>query len=175
MFQNIVFIGGIHGAGKGTVCSEVCSGFNLHHLSASEVLKWSQVSKDANNKLVSNIQNTQSRLIDGLKNTVKADERYILDGHFCLLDSMGIVRPIPVDVFSSIAPVLFAVVICDAELIAKRLIKRDSKVYDVDTLRDMQEQEVEYGKKLANILNKPFVEIPYDDITILSKTLKLIF
>ena len=37
--KNIIFIGGIHGVGKGTLCEKVCNDLNIRHLSASEVLK----------------------------------------------------------------------------------------------------------------------------------------
>jgi len=49
--KNIIFIGGIHGVGKGTLCEKVCNDLNLLHLSASEVLKWEEIS-EKENKLV---------------------------------------------------------------------------------------------------------------------------
>ncbi|MDG1730294.1 MAG: AAA family ATPase [Algibacter sp.] len=39
MIDNIIFAGGIHGAGKGTICKELSQSFKFNHLSASEVLK----------------------------------------------------------------------------------------------------------------------------------------
>jgi len=40
MNKEIIFIGGIHGVGKGTLCKRIASDLNIIHLSASEVLKW---------------------------------------------------------------------------------------------------------------------------------------
>ena len=56
--KNIIFIGGIHGVGKGTLCEKVCNDLNLQHLSASEVLKWEEIS-EKENKLVKDFSKFQ--------------------------------------------------------------------------------------------------------------------
>ena len=60
--KNIIFIGGIHGVGKGTVCKEIASKTDLIHITASEILKWNEISS-SDNKFVNNISSTQERLI----------------------------------------------------------------------------------------------------------------
>ena len=73
MFNNIIFIGGIHGVGKSTICHLICSELNIEYLSASELLKWKDINEDAENKKVENIPFTQNRLITGIKETVQKD------------------------------------------------------------------------------------------------------
>lgn len=68
--KNIIFIGGIHGVGKGTLCEKVCNKLNIKHLSASEVLKWEEIS-EKENKLVKDFTLTQNRLITNLKYIVR--------------------------------------------------------------------------------------------------------
>lgn len=70
LFENIIFIGGIHGVGKGTICKEIESKTDLIHITASQVLKWNEISA-SDNKLVENISSTQEKLIFGLKNLVE--------------------------------------------------------------------------------------------------------
>lgn len=101
--NNIIFIGGIHGVGKGTVCKEIVSRTNLVHITASEILNWKEIS-DIDNKLVANISKTQERLVQGLKKLIKKDVQYLLDGHFCLLNSDGISTRVDEDVFDKIKP-----------------------------------------------------------------------
>lgn len=36
--SNIIFVGGIHGVGKGYICSELTKSYNIRHLVSSEVL-----------------------------------------------------------------------------------------------------------------------------------------
>ena len=99
--KNIIFIGGIHGVGKGTLCEKICNEFNLSHLSASEVLKWEEIS-EKENKLVKDFTLTQNRLITNLKQIVNENEKYILDGHYCLLNKENFPKKIDFDTFDFI-------------------------------------------------------------------------
>lgn len=166
--KNIIFIGGIHGAGKGTICKEIISKTNLIHLTASEVLKWNEISS-SKNKLVNDISSSQQRLIFGLKNLIKKDKNYLLDGHFCLLNSFGIPTKIDEETFSNINPKAIAVVIDYIENIAKRLEKRDNKKYDFRLLEKLQKMEIEYAKYISIKLSIPYLEIKNDDFTSLLK------
>jgi len=47
MFDNIVFVGGIHGVGKSTICQHICRELNMEYLSASELSKWEEINDDA--------------------------------------------------------------------------------------------------------------------------------
>nr|WP_298655519.1 ATP-binding protein [uncultured Flavobacterium sp.] len=131
--NNIIFIGGIHGVGKGTICKKIASKTDLIHITASEILKWDEISS-SDNKLVNNISSTQERLINGLKSLIKNDKRYLLDGHFCLLNSNGIPCKIDEDTFDSINPKIISIVIDDIGKIVDRLEKRDNKKYDIKSL-----------------------------------------
>lgn len=168
MYQNIIFIGGIHGAGKGTACTEIQQNLLIEHLSASDVLKWSEVSPDLGNKLVEDISVTQDRLITGLKKKVDPNLKYIVDGHFCLFDSYGKVNPVPIDTFYKISPILVAVVIGDPEIIAKRLAERDGRNYNTSIIEEMQNMEIAHAQLVASLLNISFIELS-DDVSILTK------
>ena len=48
LMKNIIFIGGIHGVGKGTICKEVVLNTDLIHLTASQILKWEVISDSDN-------------------------------------------------------------------------------------------------------------------------------
>jgi adenylate kinase len=156
--RNLVFIGGIHGVGKGTVCRKVCTETNLVRITASDVLKWDEIS-EPNDKKVDSILDTQKRLITGLSKVIKDNETYLLDGHFCLFNSKGEVEKIPKDVFKQINPKLVVIVTADVEQIQKRLKKRDNKTYGLEILRKMQITEIEYSKEIALMLNVTLFEL----------------
>lgn len=155
-------MGGVHGVGKGTICREICKLTNLIHISASELLKWSELSESIN-KRVDNIQNTQERLIVGLNKVLEKNKSYLLDGHFCLFNSSGSVEKIPINTFEKIAPKLIAVVTADAALIKNRIEKRDQKTYSIDLLESMQNIEKVYAKEVSLELNIPFIEVKDGD------------
>lgn len=160
--SNIIFIGGIHGVGKGTICKEIASKTDLIHITASEILKWNEISS-SDNKLVNNISSTQERLINGLKNLIKNDKKYLLDGHFCLLNSNGIPCKIDEDTFDSINPKIISIVIDDIEKIVDRLERRDNKKYDIKILGELQKMEIEYAKYLSKKYSIPYIEIKNND------------
>lgn len=162
--KNIIFIGGIHGVGKGTICKEIALKTDLIHLTASQILKWEKIS-DSDNKLVKNITSTQDRLMKGLKNLIKKDKKYLLDGHFCLLNSNEVPSKINEKTFDQINPKVIAIVIDDVEEIAKRLEARDGKIYDTNVLNQLQQMETEYAKYLSNKYSIPYIEIQNGNYT----------
>ena len=94
-----------------------------------------------------------------LKNLIEKDKEYLLDGHFCLLNSNGIPSRINEDTFDQINPKAIAIVIDSVEKIAKRLETRDGKIYDIEVLYEFQQMEIEYAKYLSNKYSIAYVEI----------------
>lgn len=156
--RNLVFIGGIHGVGKGTICQKICTETNLIHITASDILRWDELSKP-DSKKVANIQDTQKRLLAGLRKIIGNNETYLLDGHFCLFNSKGEVEEVPKETFKQINPILVAIVIDDVEQIQARINRRDKRLYDNETLEKMQITEIEYSEKIALLLNVPLIII----------------
>jgi adenylate kinase len=152
--ENIIFIGGIHGVGKGTLCHKVCSEFNLNHITASEILKWDEISR-RDNKLVEDFFLTQNRLINNLQEIIDKKSNYILDGHYCLLNSKQIPERIDFETFNLLQPLAFVIVIDDVSEIKSRLEVRDQKKYEYDLLQMFQEMELEYSIELSKKLKKP--------------------
>jgi adenylate kinase len=160
--NNIIFIGGIHGVGKGTICKEIASKKDIIHITASEIIKWNEISS-SENKLVNNIFSTQEKLINGLNNLIRRDKQYLLDGHFCLLNSNGIPCKIDEETFDNINPKIISIVIDDIKKIIERLENRDDKKYDFETLNQLQEMEIEYAKYLSKKYSIPYIEIKNSD------------
>ena len=121
--SRIIFIGGIHGVGKGRICQELCEDETIQYLSASKLIKWEQVSPDVKNKKVTDIPDTQRRLINALKLICQSGKTYLLDGHNCLLDSNSTVNKIVKEVFSVISPDFLLVVSEEPEVVIQRLKK----------------------------------------------------
>jgi adenylate kinase len=62
MRKEIIFVGGIHGVGKGTFCRKISDSFQVEWFSASDLLKWSEISTKENKK-VADFDETQQRLL----------------------------------------------------------------------------------------------------------------
>lgn len=150
--KNILFVGGIHGVGKSTICKQLCVDLDVNYLSASDVLKWKDINIDKKNKKVTNIPGTQDRLIAGLNNVITPDNYYILDGHFCLFDANAIVTKIPFDTFKIINPLSLTVITGNLDDVLNGLQSRDQKSYTYESLSNMQKLEMEYAQELSDLL-----------------------
>ncbi|MBC2844240.1 ATP-binding protein [Winogradskyella flava] len=155
-------MGGIHGVGKGTICEELCECFNFKHLSASDVLKWEEIS-DKKNKKVLNINSTQERLLYGLSQIIEPTNNYLLDGHFCLLNSEGEPERVPENTFLKINPFAIIIITCDVETISSRLKNRDKVNYSIKVLQDMQDLEITFAKEISLKLSIPFFNVKTSD------------
>ena len=168
------FLGGIHGVGKGTFSKRLLESVNLEYLSASQLLKWEEVSPDVKNKKVSNIPNTQERLLFALEKICKKDKMYLLDGHYCLLNEENLPSEVAIEFFRKINPKLFLVLIDDPKIIMSRLKKRDRKNYELSKIIEMQNFEVSYANEIAVKLNRPIVEIKQNNIVQIINKIKRI-
>lgn len=166
MFENIHFIGGIHGSGKGTTAKKILSTTNLIHLEASKVLKWEDIS-DKENKKVENISFTQNKLIVNLAKIVTKGQKYLLDGHYCLINKQDEIIKVTLETFEKINPLSFNLKIDEPKEIKKRLEQRDSKIYDLDFLIRFQNEEINYAKFLSDYLKKPLFILNKDLETLL--------
>lgn len=170
--REIVFLGGIHGTGKGTVSQVLCAKHKLKYLSASELIKWKEINHDISNKTINNVTETQKRLISRLSEVCVPEKKYLLDGHFCLLNSE--LKPIRVDleIFKEINPCMLLIMIVEPKIIKERLMTRDQKDYDLETLINMQNEEEKYANEIAVKLNIPLHCIYDSNILEVSETLK---
>ena len=152
MFNNIAFIGGIHGVGKSTVCQHICRELGLEYLSASELLKWEEINEDVKNKKVVDIPDTQNRLVIGLTNTSQSGKYYLLDGHYCLLNSNNEIENVPLETFKQINPFSLNIILGNVSEVKRRLELRDKKPYEYELLERLQTEELTYAKLLSKTL-----------------------
>ncbi|TWO32947.1 AAA family ATPase [Seonamhaeicola sediminis] len=158
MNGKIIFVGGIHAVGKGAFCKELAEKFNFEHLSASQVLKWNEIS-DSKNKKVQNINTTQDRLLTNLNKIIEPNKKYLLDGHFTLLNSNGQPEKIDESTFIGIQPESIILLTCDPKVIFERLKKRDDSIYKLSVLEKMQQMEIKYADYISKKLNIPLITV----------------
>lgn len=168
--KTIVFIGGVHGVGKSTICKRICEELQLQSLSASELIKWSEVSEDPKSKLVENIPDTQRRLVRALEQQTPGN--YLLDGHLCLFNSLSEVTRISVNTFELINPSFLSVITASVEEIRLSQSERGGEVYDVKLISEMQRCEIEHANMIAEHLRIPFVQVSRSSIDYLISNIK---
>lgn len=151
---NINFIGGIHGVGKTTFCKLLTERMGYLHYSASSLIKeYKNLEKD---KKVDKVNENQDILITAIKKTFNIQNNYILDGHFCLLDTKNQIIEVPFSTFKTLNLKKIIVLKDSSCNIHEKLLKRDGINYDIDLIEDFQNRELSYSKKIANLLNIPY-------------------
>lgn len=150
--RNIIFIGGIHGVGKTTICKNISKSLNIEHYSSIDLIKnikSTYINKDKKVKDISGNQNTLLQAID-----IYLDESMsLLDGHFCLLDEFGSIKEISNEIFKEINIIKIIILVDSPEKIVERLRNRDSNKCSLDFIKEFQKREIEYGKLISEELN----------------------
>ena len=77
----------------------------------------------------------------------------MLDGHFCLLNAHGEVTRIPEETFTTLDPDAIVLLTEKPEVIADRRQQRDGITHSVDEIRQFQNEEISYAKKIAEKLD----------------------
>ncbi len=171
MQNQIIFVGGIHGVGKGTLCRKVTVNYNFQHLAASEVLKWSKISSTTN-KIVDDISLTQEMLIQNLEQIIKPKVNYLLDGHFTLFSKNKSIHKIEIETFKKINPISIFVLTSSPNKIVERLKRRDKVLYKMEEVRKMQTLELEHGYNISQILKIPFFRVEDGEFSTVSNYLQ---
>ncbi len=149
MKRNIIFVGGVHAVGK-SFFAELVKGDNdsITLLSASEIIKWN----DPKEKKVEDVPSNQNLLVENLQKLVDIDKPYLLDGHFCLMNSQDEIDRVPMQTFQDINPEMIILLVDNLDVIMQRLKDRDDKLYDSKRIKSLFENELSWAHDVADKL-----------------------
>jgi len=136
MGQPIIFVSGIHGAGKSEISKALANLIGGSHVTAGALIREAAgvegpPAAGPGLKTVIDVPANQAHLLIGLEAyrrriTQSHGERpIILDGHFCLLGSGDQVVDVPQEVMMVIGPIAALLVEADLETVHGRLLRRD--------------------------------------------------
>jgi adenylate kinase len=152
--RKLIFLGGVHGVGKSTLCKNLFLPAGYYCVTASELIKdaGGAVRKD---KKVSALDDNQAKLITQLSRIRNSYARFLLDGHFTLINSHGHIVPIPIHVFRKIRPNVLILLTETPNELAGRLNARDGKKWSLSLIKTFQEQELKHARSVAFELKIP--------------------
>ncbi|MBE6325717.1 MAG: AAA family ATPase [Bacteroidales bacterium] len=162
-----IFVGGIHGSGKGTICSLLVDKLGAIYISASKLLHW-----DRKSKQVDDVSENQRILTELLIENTKLDSSYIIDGHFALWNIDKHCEEVPIDTFLPLDLKAIVLTTCNPEVIQDRLFNRDKISYKLEEIKELQELEEKRAKVVSEYLNIPlfFIDTTRDfDLEVLKK------
>lgn len=160
---NIIFVAGVHGVGKSTLCKRMEDLYPFKHLTASDIIKKYKKPITDTSKFIADIDDNQRILVSGLKHELIDGKSIMLDGHFALLDESGNPSSVDSNVFERLTLDGIIIIIHEPKVIVQRLLERDGFQYDVELFSTLQEMEVHRGREVADALNIPLVVIDLRD------------
>jgi len=153
--QKIVFIAGIHGVGKTTLCEYLSAELSLKYYSASNLIKEYGKIDFPKSKHIVNISGNQDVLICAIAEFLEPEKTSILDGHFCLLNENGEITKIPSSTYIEMKPQAIICLYEEADVICSRLKNRDKHSHNEKLIGAFQDAEISYAKEIADNLEIP--------------------
>lgn len=152
--SSFVFLGGVHGVGKTTICDRIFTRAGYHCVTASTLIRSYGIHSDYN-KRVESVTSNQIALVKQLDFERKKHTHLLLDGHYCLINSNDEIDPVDVEVFCQISPDIFFLLKDCPKKILDRLKNRDSTRWNQQLVKNFQDTEIEHAHNVANQLEIP--------------------
>jgi len=154
--RGTILIAGIHGVGKTTASNKLTHKYNIPNFTASKIIKDRKNGLLSNiSKQVTDIDDNQRLLLEGIKELLIVNSLILLDGHFTLLNLNFDIRKIRISVFKGLQ--LTGVILLQDEPreIYNRLVKRDVNTMPFDLIKKYQDKEKSHAIYITNKLNIP--------------------
>lgn len=159
-----IFLGGVHGVGKTTLCDQVFVPYGYRCVTASSLIKVQGFRFDQN-KRVESVADNQIVLMEQLVLEKQHHDRLLLDGHYCLINSKNQFEPIDIEVFRKMSPDILIMLKDSPDKIVRRLKNRDGngKEWGRSFVEQFQEIEEKHAQHIAHELNIPLQIISNDE------------
>ena len=151
----MIFISGVHGVGKSYFCNLVKESTGIDCFSASTLIRERKKQGFPADKRVADIDENQLYLLAAVDDLRSNLGEFLLDGHFCLLNTEGVITRISLDTFTTLKPEAIILLTEDPEIIAQRRQTRDGVEHKSSDIKAFQDEEAKYAKEVAELLQVP--------------------
>lgn len=157
MRGKVIFIAGVYGVGKSTLCSMLSDSLNIPSFSSGDLISEKNGEKYGANKSVKDKDSNQRILIKSVKEKIEKSQEILLSGHFCILNSKNEVVYLPEFVYKELHISKIILLEAPTNTIVENLKKRDSKEYNIDTINELIITENQQANKIAYEINVPLI------------------
>lgn len=157
MERGIVFIAGIYGVGKSTMCDNLEERLSIPAFSAGDLISEINGEIYGKNKVVGDKTANQNILISAAKKKLLEIPRFILAGHFCIFNAENLVENLPEFVYENLPITRIVLLEADIDAILENIKSRDNRDYPRNSLEYLAEQERNQAIKIAAQLNVPLI------------------
>ena len=163
--KNIVFVAGVHGVGKGYLCSRLAPMIDGEHVTASSLIRNRKALGPA--KAISGIDANQDILVEELSKFQTAKSVVILDGHFCLYNKEFKIENLSLSLFKELHVSYIVILTCSPALIFESLINRDKDIsqFSLSRIAQLQDAELNQSDIISKALCVPIMSIDVTTVT----------
>lgn len=150
----MIFLGGVHGVGKSSMCSEVAQNIGLSVFGASAVIRAERQVPSADSRTtVGDVRGNQELLVQGVrKRLAESVGTFLLDGHFVLRTLDGAIERIDTEIYVALGVNHIICIRDDPQAIARRLLDRDGVMHRVDDISILQSEELDHAAHVCRQL-----------------------
>lgn len=154
MRKGCIFVGGVHGSGKTTLCERIQKELNCHYISASKLLNWKKIEKN-----VEDITANQQILKKLLKEKIRGEECYLIDGHFALWNNQFQCEKVSVDFFYELNIISIIFVKEEHAVVRERIVSKTKMNVSMDDVIRLSKAEYDQARCVAEKLGVPIYEV----------------
>lgn len=155
MNGSTIFVAGVYGTGKSTICSALSKRLNIPAFSAGDLISAVNGEQYGANKSVVDKYNNQVLLAKRVQELNNSNKQIILAGHFCIFDAHNDVEVLPESVYSALNITHIVLLEADVQTIIRNLHRRDGKVYSEKCVTALIKKEREQSERISKQLKCP--------------------
>ena len=153
--KSTIFIAGVYGTGKSTMCSALSKMLHIPAFSAGDLISSINGEKYGANKAVTDKDGNQALLVERIQQLFKKYERIILAGHFCIFNANAGIEILPESVYHALSISQIILLETNSQTIISNLRRRDGMAYSLKSISKLIEKEREQSERISEQLNCP--------------------
>lgn len=150
MNMGIIFVAGMYGVGKSTLCEKLSQRMNIPFYSAGDLISRVNGEQYGANKAVADKNRNQNILVEMVDTLLIHQPQIILAGHFCIFNAENAIERLPEGVFHNLHIEKILLLQADVATVQANLQNRDKKEYATSNLTALQETEQEIAHSIAS-------------------------
>ncbi len=153
--KSTIFIAGVYGTGKSTMCSALSKMLHIPAFSAGDLISSINGEKYGANKAVTDKDGNQALLVERVQQLFKKYERIILAGHFCIFNANAGIEILPESVYHALSISQIILLETNSQTIISNLRRRDGMAYSLKSISKLIEKERAQSERISEQLNCP--------------------
>ena len=150
--KDTIFIAGIYGTGKSTLCDNLSNKIQLPFFSAGDLISEVNGEVYGANKAVIDKENNQIILTKRVQELLQLHDCILLAGHFCIFNFKNEVEVLPDSTFCNLNIEQIVLLEADVSKVIDHLKVRDGKIYSCENIARLMTAERNQATKIAQEL-----------------------